>query len=568
MPRFDSYPVIYWLLVYGLCWGVLWLTSWVRVSRRVFLIAAIGLLFLLRLPSIVYNYEINPDESQMITQALTLRHDPVYFQSVDGTTGGPLDSYFLILPSLIGLPFDYITAHLTAFCLLAISLWLLYGTASLWFGEDSARLALLPLVFVLGLTQNGDFLHYNSELVPLLLLSSSCYLYATLTFQNRPQTWRIALIGCLLGMVPFGKLQAVPMVGVIGLFVALLVVMSRGLTVSAKVSRLAALIVGGVSFPLLFVGLCWINGVYDDFVTFYLIGNLRYGSDTNQLLSILRLPAFFRKGDSFDWFIKLAVFIGVVGAILAWRRSKRVGTDLWKQIGFAVTLLLATLFAITRTGSEYVHYLFFLAGPLLFISAYGWQHIRQNFSNNRWVPIGIMGLFLVLFGAQAAYKRLNAIPLNLYSSEQQEGWTIQQSAVSKEIAKYAQPGEKLAVWGWRCDYYVQAQMPQGVAENHTIRSGFGHPMQPIYQKRYVSDFMRSSPPVFIDAVGSHNLWMNDRKTQGHELIKPLGQYVATHYRYVGLVDDTRIYVRNDRAKAGLRYPEKPLSKDISLLTEN
>ncbi len=143
MPHFDTYPILYWLPVYALCWGVLWLAFRPAVNRRVFVPSALGLLFLLRLPSIVFNAEVNPDESQMITQALTLRQNPVYFQSVDGTTAGPLDSYFLVLPGLLGLPFDYITAHLMAFGLVAVYLWLLFRTAPLWFSGSAARLALL-----------------------------------------------------------------------------------------------------------------------------------------------------------------------------------------------------------------------------------------------------------------------------------------------------------------------------------------------------------------------------------------------------------------------------------------
>ena len=70
----------------------------------------------------------------------------------------------------------------------------------------------------------------------------------------------------------------------------------------------------------------------------------------------------------------------------------------------------------------------------------------------------------------------------------------------------------------------------------------------IYQKRYVSDFKRSFPPVFVDAVGSQNLWMTDKKTQGYEIIKPLAEFVNEHYQFAGIANDARIYVRNDRIK--------------------
>ena len=551
MLSFDSSPILYWLPVYGLCWAVLWMTVRVGVSRRVFLLTTLTLLFLLRLPSVVFNYEINPDESQMITQAMTLRQDPVYFRSVDGTTGGPLDSYLLILPNLLGLPFDYITAHLMAFGLLAGCLVLLFHPARLWFGEPAVRLALLALVFALGLTQSGDFLHYSSELLPLVLLSGSYYLYATLLAdgpKTRPtvEIGRLFLTGLLLGMVPFGKLQAVPLMAVVGLFTGIAILTRQNLTVGQKTTRLVSLGLGGLLFPAFFVGLMALNGVFSDFVTFYLIGNVRYASNSDQWQNVLRLPDFFARSGSFVWFIILALGGALLGGILTFLPTTRPNRRAFERIGFVVVLFVSTIFAITRTGSEYVHYLFLLTGPLLFGLAYGWQQLHRQTAVVFPVSVGLTGLFLALFGIQTGYDYASGMAINRYSSEHQAGLAIQQSPVSKVIAQYARPGEKLVVWGWRCDYYVQTQMPQGVAENHTIRSAYRHPLQKVYQQRYFRNFVRSFPPVFVDAVGNQNLWLTNRQTQGHEIIRPLAQFVAAHYQYVGLVNDTRIYVRQDR----------------------
>ena len=557
MPHFDTFPILYWLPVYALCWGLLWLAFHPSVNRRVFMALAIGVLFLLRLPSIVFNAEVNPDESQMITQALTLRYDPVYFRAVDGTTAGPLDSYFLVLPSLFGLPFDYITAHLMAFGLVAVYLWLLFGTARLWFGEPAARLALLPLVFMLGLTQSGDFLHYNSELIALVLLGGSYYLYATQLTRKQPTLGRIALIGLLLGMVPFSKLQAVPLAAVVGLFVVI-DLLSRQTTVAAKAGRIVVLGISAALFPLFVMLLTWLNGVYDDFITFYILGNFQYGGNTDQWQSLLQLPDFFQKGTEFDWLVKLTAGVWLTGFIVALRRNIRFNRNVWQVGGFVLLLLVATLFAITRTGSGYVHYLYFLTGPLLFGLGYGWQQLLANERLGRWVSAGAIAVFLALFGVKATLNYVQDVPMNPYPSNRQNGWTLQPSPVSKVVAKYARPGEKLVVWGWRCDYYVQTQMPQGVAENHSIRSAFAHPLLTTYQQRYIRDFVRSFPPVFVDAVGQQNLWMTDRKTQGHELIKPLAQFVAAHYKYAGLVNDARIYVRYDRVN-GPPAANRPLA---------
>jgi hypothetical protein len=551
MPHFDTFPAGHTLLSFSLCGGLLaWLLLFPARARRWFVPVALAGLFFLRLPSLVYDQEINPDESQMIAQALTLgRYDPVYLRAVDGTTGGPLDSYLLILPALLGLPYDYITAHLTACLLVAVSLWLLYGAGRVWFGSHAARLALLPVVFVLGLTQNADFLHYNSELVAVLLLSGACWLYARqTTLVGLPPVGMLFLTGFLLGMVPFGKLQGLPLAGMVGLFVALDVLLRTGAT-RQKGVRLAGLLAGGLAFSALFVGFMAATGELADFGRFYIEGNMRYAGGGSLVQNLLRLPGFLYKGNEFLGLVVLTIIVGAVGW-LAGRRSAEVPTHTLPptRFWFLTLLTLATLLAITRTGSEYVHYLYFLVGPLFFWLAAGWQAIGAGPRQAKALLPGVL-LGLGLAGKAAlvllAY-RAGTGPVNPYPTDGQPGWTLAQSPLVQRVGKYARPGEPLAVWGWRCDYYVQARMPQGVAENHTIRCVFDHPLRAAYQQRYVQDMARTRPPVFVDAVGRNDLWMTDRATQGHEIYPPLKALIAREYQLTDTVSDSRVYVRRDR----------------------
>lgn len=545
MLGFDTFPIAHTIPALVLCGSLLLWQSWrPQHLQRLFLPATFILLFFLRLPSIWFNNEINPDESQMITQAMTLAQDPVYFRSVDGTTGGPLDSYFLIIPHWFGLPFDFITAHLFAYGLIVFFLWLTFRTARLWFGAQAAQLALLPLVFLLGLTQNGDFLHYNSELVAIVLLAGAAYLFAkqTATASTGPSLF---LLGLLLGMVPFGKLQGVPLAAVIGLFAVLNVARLPSLSFAGKAKQALALLLGGLTFPLLFMLFMKLGGQFDDFVTFYIEGNFNYATGGNQWNNLLQLPRFFQKGTEFAWYVLLAISLGILGMATTLLLTNRVNSNQFRLF-FLFAWVAATLYAITRTGSEYVHYLFFLMGPLFLLMALSWSIILNA---PKWIyRVGLIlaALFLVNFGIQVFNRYRTHVAINPYPSDGQGGWRLPQSEVIRQVRNYAKPGEKLAVWGWRCDYYVQAQMPQAVAENHTIRSTFIHPMRSVYQRRYIQDFTRSFPPVFIDAVGSQNLWMDDRKTQGYEIIRPLRGFVAAHYRYMGLYNDARLYVRYDR----------------------
>ena len=252
MSGFDTLPTVHTILSFLisgllLVWQLFFSHRW----RGWFVPATLMVLLFLRLPNIVYNREINPDESQMITQDLTLgRYDPVYFRSVDGTTAGPLDSYFLVLPSLFGLPFDYITAHLMACLLTIVCLWLQYRAARHWSGEQPVRLVLLPVMLTLGFTQDADFLHYNSELIAVVLLSGTYALYTRQTTTRAlPRIGGLFLAGFLLGMVPFGKLQGVPSAVIVVAFIAYDIVARSGITTRHKTSRVAALVAGLTTFP-------------------------------------------------------------------------------------------------------------------------------------------------------------------------------------------------------------------------------------------------------------------------------------------------------------------------------
>ena len=101
MLSFDDFPVVYFALGYLLAAAVALLVygNKIRIQELLFLVASGTLVILMRLPIVIFNQEINPDESQMIAHALTLQQYPIYWQSVDGTTIGPLDNYVLLLPS-------------------------------------------------------------------------------------------------------------------------------------------------------------------------------------------------------------------------------------------------------------------------------------------------------------------------------------------------------------------------------------------------------------------------------------------------------------------------------------
>jgi len=123
---------------------------------------------------------------------------------------------------------------------------------------------------------------------------------------------------------------------------------------------------------------------------------------------------------------------------------------------------------------------------------------------------------------------------------------LDKSPVVVALSKYTKPGDYMVVWGWQCKYYVEAQLAQGTAENHSERSIFKHPMQEKYLGRYLSDLQRTKPAVILDAVGIYSLWVQDKKTQGIDNFPAVAGYVHQHYTLVSTIDDVTLYVRKDR----------------------
>ncbi|MFD1142357.1 hypothetical protein ACFQ4C_14625 [Larkinella insperata] len=553
MLSFDSNPVVFLGIGYGLLWVVSALavsSVWLRPntvwrSRTFFLLLALGAVAFMRLPSVVFNQELNPDESQMVAQVITLQYDPVFWRSVDGTTGGPLNNYVLLIPGWFGLSYDYISTRLTGLVLILATLWLLFRTLESWFGENVARWSLLPPLVLLAMTQNADLVHYSSEYLPNFLLGLLYYGYARFLRETIPSGSRLYWFGMVAGMVPFSKLQAVPMLFCAGLFVAIDILTRANLTGGVKAKKLLLLLLGGLSFPVLVILLTLSTGVFEDMITFYFIGNLNYGGDGQWSSHLLRLPAFLQRVEEFSWFMWLSGLLGITFLLFFVQNRFRLHTNrkIW---AFLLSLLGFTFMAITRTGTEYIHHLLFLVVPVGLLNGWFLSEISQaSRANKRLAPtlaIVTLAAALVPYGVRYVSRALHRTPLNSYVQNSRQ---VPQSAVTQRILQYAKPGEKLVVWGWQCKYYVEAQMPQGVNENHSIRSIFNHPLRDAYQKRYIRDIRRSMPPVFVDAVGN-SLWLSDRATEGHETIAPLRDLIATKYRFAGEIDNTRIYVRTDR----------------------
>ncbi len=547
MLTFDASPTVYWALAYALTVLVIGSSFKKNIPTPLYLAGCLAVFVVMRLPSVLLNRELNADESQMLSHALTLYQDPVYWRSVDGTTIGPLDNYLLVVPRLLGFQLDYTSARVMGLLCGAGSLFFFFVALRRWFGSTTARVALLlPLIF-LAFTQEADYVHYSSEQLPLLLLSACLALLAGLSRRKREfsfheeqaPVWPAYWLGLIAGMIPFAKLQAVPQAL---LLVAAGLYFTYQYFVKNKNGKpLLMLLLGGISFPAAVLVWMLFHGIFQDFIDFYILGNAVYAGNSG----LADIPTQFGKlvllSPDFITLLGVVALVTVLG--LFGQRQALAQPQSALTLSISVLIMgygLVAVYAATKSGNLFVHYLNFCLYPLALAAALGILKIRDS----KWLALAGPLLLLGWFGMQDAVSFYSTRQLNAFVSV--EARALPRSPIVRAMMPYVKPNDKMVVWGWQCRYYVEAQLAQGTAENHSERSIYQHPLREEYRARYLRDMQRNRPALFIDAVGKNSVWVQDTATQGYQSFPELAAYISRNYKYAGKIDDTRLFVRNDR----------------------
>ena len=530
------------LIVGGLCIRSDFRPQLSRNQQLGLLISLVGLLFFKRLLILFINWELNPDESQLLSQAITLRHHPVYWKYVDGATMGPLSSYYVALPGYLGIPLNYVVLRWTAFFCLLVSVVSAYYTIENFFNAREARLALLPGVAFLSFTTHFDFLHATNEQLSLALIGLALWQYSRLWRQRSfGSAGNLFVLSFISSLVPFAKLQGTPTVLVL-VAAAFIGLLRQYITTDRPAfwRALSGLIAGGLAFPLLVIVLAMGFGLLGDFVHFYIVGNFAYSAEASFWYFLGRFPAFVSHTRDF-----LVFLVPTFGLIVSWlvlrpREANRRSGLLF----FSAVLLIANGYAVIKPGNEFTHYLLYLVFPVCLLNAWLIDKFRSPFHTVFWVL-----LVVVTVGINAVVPS-DKLTKDLFTKYRDAPFAFRHfhlSQTAQEALNLARPGEDLVVWGWAPQYNVQTQMPQGVCDNHTIRLVMGSD-QRVHRARYLRNMQRSRPSVFIDAVGPNSSWLNNRATYGYEQFPQLKNYIDQHYRFVGEIENNRVFARLDRYK--------------------
>jgi hypothetical protein len=495
-----------------------------------------------RWPAIFFYKPVNPDEAQFLAGALTMitRHTLWW---IDPTTSGPLVVLPLALPGVAGLPVDFAHGRMIGLLLEWGTVVFGYLTLSHIHGDQKARWLITPLAAFMIFLWFWDFVPYCSELCPLFLCALATWLCCT-AFQTdgtMHRRWRLAACGAVLGVIPFSKLQVLPMGAAIG-FTAVGWILRPPIAARTftLIGRNLIWLLSGVAagLGLMLLSLC-ASGQWNEVYQSYVVHNLHYAearglpwSDSGYLLGYL--TGFSWGFLPFHYGLLLLLGLGLPAV----RRTN------WRPMLLAGSLLACAYCAVLVPGRLYPHYLLFLSLPLALFVGLQWGYLLAG-QNRRYCTIGLT-VFLTVgtisqvidrFADRNSLHRLIA-PAN------------PRAAVDQRVNQYKKPGDSLAVWGWRPEFYVETQLPQATHEAHTEAQLNTHPQRDYFRARFVADLRETRPAFFIDSVGPDDFQLKDPSLQGHESFPALADFISREYSEIKTTGTFRLYLRRDRVAAG------------------
>ena len=513
-------------------------SRWSGVESLGFCASLFVCLIAWRWPSVLFPQSLNPDESQMIAQALKFMFDPIPWRAVDSTTSGPLNSYALIVPTWCGAELGFASARSVALvCLGGVAVTTYYTMRSSG-SEAVGRIVAASFCFFVASATFGEYVHYSSEVFPMLLLSSGICLgwKAVRRAGGMPSLF---LAGLCLGAVPFAKLQAGP-IAVVMFLVLLVFVWNDLANPKDRWKAFGIFCVGGLSVPAVILStLIATNHVNDFWQSYIKIGGV--------YRAFMMLPwdvvVFVARSKEFVVFVAGAV----LAAVVAWWEGRRypasTGTEDRRLQVLVAIYALITLLVIVKPARDYFHYFLLAVQPIamglglvtrrLFFRLETQPSDFSEVSRQRARNWAI--LVLCIWLGPLTVQRLSRAPQHPYLNNMRIRKKPHQDRAVEVIRGLTHSNDKLAVWGWEADFYLRTKMIPAtrdvvtcmVTESHFVDLPAGR--RRYYQERFVKDIVKSRPAVFVDAVCRESFWLNQRPTQGHEQLPALAEFIENNY---------------------------------------
>jgi hypothetical protein len=522
-------------------------------SEYVFTFVLIAFVITSRWPSLFWYKGYSIDEDQFLSAAWILIKDPIFFRSVETGSSGPMNIYPMLASMVFGINPGFISIRIVALCITCAALILFYFACKKVSAVEYARTGILIPVAFFGLTSFWDFSGYSSELPSIFYLSIGMVCASSIFAINLPEElFKLRVYsffgGFFISLVPFAKLQGVYLALFTSGVLLSAIFLNKHFKIKEKIVSAFVAISGGLSFPLLFVGLLWSTSSFGYFFNSYILNALAYVESGHKGFNPFVFAwEIIQKGIDFQIIFLGWSFITIISLIvllIIYIIQKRVSGFL--SFFLCLSFVLIAFYTVIAPRRDWAHYLLFVPvylgismGVLLQVLDNNTFFERQKYKST------ILCILVIL---------ICVFPIGIYRSIKTNPWigsahqwlpvhSQSYSPVGKAILKAANSNySNLCVWGYNPDYHSETKLNQSTRLNISTGLFTNNYLQDFFRKTYLEDLQKNKPEIFVDATARNQFpALNDPEKYRHEVIPEIRDFVAENYTLIEEIDGVRIY---------------------------
>jgi hypothetical protein len=478
--------------------------------------------------------EVNPDTSAWISGAISAGQSPTpIWTLLTHADSRPLTVFPLALLEWVGIGVDWQVANWVN-----LGLWLgtsviFYQILCRWLPPRRAMLGTLPLLLVLAAGTEPDYLDYNSEAVcvPMLMVG----LWWVLRLEKARAGWLSGLgLGTWLGLLPYAKLQTVPMGLLLGGAAIYLFIRQK------QYPALLALLAGSLLPTALVVGYyaryetvtAFLNDYFWNYY-YYSFTTVYSGVAVESRFGVKYVGRLFfqHRYQRVFWLVSgLWLLIGLYCRIILTKKTFLDNSPSRFVYVLCGLFLLTNAYAAIQAGNLYAHYTLFALPALLLLVALLNSTIPANWQR---VLVPVFLSLMVLEGINNL--RLFIPPVPFANLERID------APVRQWIGNQVRPVQKMTIWGYADRYFVWTRRAAGNRLSHTFWAYWPSPLLTYRQQELIRDLEANQTEWLLDVLSLSHSDLDP--TARIDQTPGLAGYVARHYRLVETVQGVRIYKR-------------------------
>ncbi len=495
------------------------------------------LLLIGRANSFLLGFEVlNPDEVQMMANALGLVSRDFQIYEFDGNTSGVLNSLILAWPYFFKIDITFFSTRLTAISLIALSLYLAFKTINIHLKTKTSLIITLPTILFFSLTKDPDYLHYSSELVSTFLLLLSYWIF-TKNFKKQTIQSCFILMFCL-GLIFFAKIQFfLPAITLSLAFIINIFIYQRSIK-KIFVSCFAFFL------PIILILAPYIiNFTLNDFIINYFefpkdyvassqktnpLPNIIFGGDlidNNEGIKNIFFKHMLLNSAFHIFYLYFLSFIIFIIFILRKNNFKKLMNI---ELFSLVFLILSIIASILIPGRTHRHYLITLIPFLPIFLAIIIRIFKEDINYIKLKKIFIINVLVFLFFLTSLFsenfkfysKRFD------YTEFRIKNIYLDSPKIFKHLE--AQSMQKLYIWGWMPQWYVLSYLApssRGTISEKLIEE---NSYKDYYRNRLLVDIEKYTPDLIIDFVKPGSFRHNSREFSLNTFTK-LKNFVSKSY---------------------------------------